>query len=132
MKKIIAWIYGLQCFFVAPWFLGAFFRHEMSSMPWGEFPRQVDLHGIGDALFGLYLYAVFYSLPIVLAWAVLPSGIRGRARVFLSLWIGFTFFVLLPGLLQVAENGWLFMAWIATAAVALAFRYQLRESKVSE
>jgi len=125
MKTVAAWLYGLQCFLVVPGFLGAFYRHEMSSSPWKEFTKQAHLHGTGDALFGLYLYAVFYSLPVVLAWVYLPPYVRREFRVLLSAWAGYTFFVFLPALLQVVGSGWLFGVWVAFSVLVAAVTMQL-------
>ena len=117
MKAIAAWVYGLHCILVVPWFLGAFYRHEMSSSPWTEFLKQVELHGISDASFGLYLYAVFYSLPMVLAWNYLPQYIRRNFRILCVAWFGYTVFLLLPVLLQIAHKGWPVAVWVAISAL---------------
>jgi hypothetical protein len=119
MKKLSAWVYGLQCFLVVPWFLGAFYRHEMSTVPWHEFAKQVDRHGTADALFGLYLYAIFYSLPAVLTWVYLPQCVRREFRVLLAVWVGYTFFLFLPGILEVVGRGWLFGTWLILSVLVV-------------
>lgn len=125
MKKVAAWIYGLQCFLVVPWFLGAFYRHEMSGSPWKEFAKQAGLHGTADALFGLYLYAVFYSLPAVLASVYLPQYVRRRFRILISVWVGYTFVVFLPALLQTVGRGWLFGVWVVLSVLIAAIMVPL-------
>ena len=121
MRTALAWIYGLQCFLVIPWFLGAFYREEMSTVPWREFARSVERYGTADALFGMYLYAIFYSVPLVLSLVYLPKCVARELRVLLSIWGGYSFFLFLPAILGVMHHGWLFGGWVVLSTLA-AFR----------
>ena len=89
----------------------------MSLSPWREFWKRLELHGFGEALLQLYLYGLFYSLPVVLTWTLLPQYFRGESRVLLSAWAGYTFFVFLPGILQGAARGLPFVAWLALSVL---------------
>jgi hypothetical protein len=128
MKTALAWIYGLQCFIVVPWFLGAFYRAEMSTVPWREFSIIADRHGLADALLGMYLYGIFYSLPPVLALVYLPRWLRPESRIMLSAWFAYSFFLFMPSLLDVFRRGWLFGGWvIVTVLTYLALAPTIRE-----
>lgn len=90
----------------------------MSTVPWREFARSVERHGTADALFGMYLYVIFYSLPLVLSLVYLPECIRRELRVLLSIWVGYSFFLFLPAILGVMHRGWLFGVWVVLSALA--------------
>ena len=121
MKILLTWAYGLQCFIIVPWFLGAFYRQEMSPSVDQEFQRQLRNGGTGDALLTLYCYAIFYALPMVLTYHYLPRYVYQRSRRYIAFWVGLTFLLLLPGIIQfikttVKTPGFELLSWGALTA----------------
>jgi hypothetical protein len=135
MKTLLSWIYGLQCFLVVPWFLGAFYRREMSPSIDVEFQRVLRNNVAEEALLTLYGYALFYSLPIVLSYINLPAYVRGESRKCLSIWIGLNFLLFLPGIIELTRSfakkpGWEICAWAAlTAYVAIGVVPSIRRDR---
>lgn len=136
---VAAWIYGIQVYLVVPWFLGAFYRMEQSPWPWIAFENGRSRHGLSDAFLVLYLYAIFYSVPVVLTFFLLEalrsrrpqplvSSDQGQGmQVLLSLWVGYTFFLGLPAVLEFVRalmaslgllGGWLFIGWLLVSLLA--------------
>jgi len=145
IRVIAAWVYGIQVFMVVPWFLGAMYREEQSPLPWIEFEVSRRDHGFDDALFGLYLYGTFYSVPVVLTFFLLgfsrsrhpqpPASSYQQPPMpgMLSLWVGYTFFLSLPAFLEFVRalslsfevlGGWLFAIWLLVSL--LTFPITLR------
>ena len=138
--KIAAWVYGLQAFLVLPWFLGAIYRKEQSLWAWEEYARAVQRHGQGDALFGLYLYGIFYAAFFVIPYSALSLWFAAASaevkrysfvrRIMLSCWFAVTFFLFaepvftfIRALPSEVWNGWLLILWgAATVIVILLFR----------
>lgn len=89
-RQIAAWIYGLQVFLVLPWFLGAIYRDEQSLWVWDMFSVSLHRHGLWDAIFLSYLYAIFYSaffvIPFYLLWSWTGSSRTRGAIAFLAAW----------------------------------------------
>jgi len=119
----VAWIYGLQAFLMFPSLLGEIYRQEQSPWPWEAYVRSTARHGTGDAVFGVYCYAVFYSVPAVLTWIsfrrfVKRKPVDGITLSLISLWVACSFGFLLPSCtafvreLPDAWNGWLTILWL--------------------
>ncbi len=112
LRTVVAWLYGIQVLLVVPWFLGALYRKDQSPWPWREVRAALEKHGLNDAILLLYLYFVFYSFPVVIAYLVLgwwrhrhpitsSSANDSRAnRSLLALWVGYSFFLVLPACLE--------------------------------
>lgn len=137
LRTALGWLYGLQVLLVVPWFLGAFYRGEQSPWPWREFSKRLDSHGLNDALLCLYLYVIFYSFPVVVAYLIigwsrsrLPEASQARgdskaSRLVLALWVGYSVFLILPASLEFFRHlpfgllrGSLFGAWIVLSIIA--------------
>ena len=76
LKKTLAIIWGVQLVIVIPWFLGAIVRGEQSLFVWVEYQRQLRRFGMGDALFMVYLYIIFYSPLLLMYFAHIPRIFR--------------------------------------------------------
>ena len=140
--KIAAWVYGVQAFIVLPSFLGAIYRHEQSLWAWQEYASDLRLHGKADALFGLYLYAIFYAAFIIIPYAALALRFPVDApavgqsfrfgRLILSGWFALTFllfanplFAFIRSLPSEVWNGWLLILLLIFWAAATVFVFLL-------
>jgi hypothetical protein len=129
---------GVQAFLVVPWFVGAIYRREQSPWVWKQYTSWLRLHGEADALFGLYLYAIFYAALILIPYAVLALRFPADSpttkqsyrvgRLVLSIWFaGTSFFFGHPifAFMRSLEdwNGWVLGFWIvATIGVSSQWR----------
>lgn len=145
--KVAAWVYGLQAFLVVPWFLGAIYRHEQSAWALREYALVVKAHGQGNALFGLYLYAIFYAAFFIVPYAALsiwldpynnqPPRNTVVARVLISLWFGLSFFLFMEPLFNFVRvipadtwHGWLLILWCLATAGSIYLAFHLRRHRV--
>jgi hypothetical protein len=128
--KIAAWVYGLQAFIVLPWFLGAIYRQEQSLWAWKEYTYALRRHGQADALFLLYLYAIFCMAFFVIPYAALSLRFSAASpevrryfrvgRLMISFWFAATFFLFAHPFFAFIRslpfeiwNGWLLIFWVA-------------------
>ena len=121
IKKVFLVIYGLQLFIVAPWFLGAMYREEMSVWAWQEYAIALEKHGVNDARLSIYLYVVFYAgfiiVPYLLISAIYKPHRHYRGIVLiLASWFLITFLILSNSMfvfLRSLPNFGLVIVWIA-------------------
>lgn len=144
VKKVAAWIYGVQVVLVLPWFIGAIYRREQSVWAMREYDRHLARHGQGDALFAFYLYAVFYSSLFVIPYAVL--GFRYRHieqsqphRAVIASWFAASYIILeapigafVRSLPSGVWNGWLLILWAGATVFAIVVWTNLRGSARSQ
>jgi len=122
IKKVLAWIYGIQAIIVVPWFLGAICRREQSLWVWEEYSSVARSHGTMDTILSVYLYSIFYFAPFlatILTLWIIPKT-RNLSSVIVCLigiWVSGTFLFLFPMMAEFIRsildtwNGWLFILW---------------------
>lgn len=115
------------------WFTGAIIRNEQSLYLWVEYSDHARKFGTSDALFGAFLYLLYYSFFFELVYLVLRRYITTqeqdqpflRADVMIySFWGLFTFLVFgnsifsfLRNLPTNVWNGWLLIGWICGSVI---------------
>ncbi len=144
--KIAAWVYGVQAFFVVPWFLGAIYRHEMSLWAGEQYASELHRHGQGDALLGLYLYVIFYAIFVVVPYATLSLRFPLRTpelkrsfrigRIILSVWFAGTLLLFLNPLFEFIRqqedvlNGWLLILWGGATVFCFCIWRDLEKTRI--
>ena len=134
-RKIVAWIYAVQLFVILPWFLGAIYRHEQSLWVWREFSASLHRHGLRDAMFSAYFYAIFYSALFVIPFCILsawarvgsyPAGTTARLDCgFVASWLGLAFLLFADPIMESIRHiptedwyGWLLILWVISSFFA--------------
>ena len=138
IKKIIAWVYGIQVFIVASWFFGAIYRKEQSLWVWEEYnySYEVARHGIVNAIIPTYLYAIFYSIPFVGAFLILltipkTQHLSKAVIVTISAWVTGTFLLLFSSCAEFVRNipdtwnGWFAILWFGISAFIIYFLWSI-------
>ena len=132
---------------MVPWFLGGIYRHEQSAWVLREYATAIHLHGQNDALFSLYLYAIFYAAFLIVPYAALsiwldpysnqPARQTAVARILISFWFGFSFFLFMRPMFNFIRaipadvwNGWLLVLWALATAGSGYLVYQLRRYRI--
>ncbi len=134
LKKAVAWVYGLQAFMIVPWFFGAIYRKEQSLWAWEEYSNASTRHGTADAIFSMYLYAIFYSAPFLGAFLTLRAipktrNLPGVIKAIVSTWATGTFLLLFSSFAEFVRNipdpdtwnGWLFILWCGGTVLIISF-----------
>jgi hypothetical protein len=140
IKKVIALVYGLQAFIVAPWFLGAIYRKEQSLWAWEEYGHVAARHGTGEAFLSMYLYVIFYSVPFVGAFLTLLAIPKTRHlpranAAIISAWVTGTFLLLFSSCaefvrnIQDTWNGWLVILWCIVSYFIICFLWSVFRRK---
>jgi hypothetical protein len=134
--------------FIFAWFTGAFVRNERSPYLWIEYSRSVDKFGNADALFGAFLYLLYYCFLIEASGLVLWSFLirekpmekgSGYDLLVCSSWVLFSFLTLgdsvfrfLRSLPTDVANGWLLIGWIASTVIAGRSLWRLLDVRLKE
>ena|ERR1700730_1434593 len=128
-KWIILALYGVQLFPVVPGLLGDMYRGEMSLYVWSAYSKDVELHGINDARFVIYVYVLFYSAFIFLPYLIISAVYkphphdRGIILIF-SLWFLITFLVFGDSIflfLRTLPNFFMVIVWMALLYLVASF-----------
>ena len=127
IKKILLWVFGIQAFIIVPWFLGEIYRREQSIWVWDNFYKDLKKYGMGEALVGVYFYAIFYAAIFLIVYLILYSIYEKeefssnkqteiKEDIFvISIWIFITILFFFNPIMELIHNihgGWLFVLWV--------------------